>query len=58
MIAAWKRALEVIFGLITLFVALAVLLFPRLGIEILVILLSIGILFSGIGWIMKGVSGS
>jgi hypothetical protein len=28
-----------------------------LGIEFLVILLSLGLLFSGIGWIMKGLSG-
>jgi uncharacterized membrane protein HdeD (DUF308 family) len=58
LVAMWKRVLEVIFGLITLFAALGVLIFPRLGVEVLIILLSIGLVFSGIGWIVKGASSS
>jgi len=44
----WLRALEIITGLLAMIIGVLVFIHPRLGVETLVLLLSIGLLFDGL----------
>ncbi len=54
---AWMRGLSVVFGIIAIGGSLLVLADPALGVSLLIVLLSIGLLFMGVDRLMVGLSG-
>ncbi len=52
----WRRALWLILGLLSVLIAFAVIVFPSIGISVLIILLGIGLLFNGFTGIIRGAS--
>lgn len=53
----WHRDFEVLSGVLAIVLAFLVLYFPLLAVLSLVILLSVGLFFSGIEWLVAGITG-
>jgi uncharacterized membrane protein HdeD (DUF308 family) len=53
----WHRDFEVLAGVLAIVLAFFVLYFPLLAVLSLVILLSVGLFFSGVEWLVAGITG-
>jgi uncharacterized membrane protein HdeD (DUF308 family) len=56
-LVGWVRALSIIVGIASLLVGFSVLIFPGLGVLLLVTLLSVGLVFVGFERLIVGISG-